>query len=245
MNHIPVIPDSAPFTLEQRAWLNGFLAGLFSQAPASQTPASLPTAAPAPQGPPLLVLFGSQSGSAEGLAKRTAKAAEQRGFSVRTMALNDCDPVTLAAGGRAVIISSTWGDGDPPDNAASFWTWLSGENAPRLEQLQFAVLGLGDKNYADFCGAAKKFDARLESLGAKRVLARGECDVDYELPAGQWLEEFWSKAAPPEGNGSVGLVAVNGARLGLERNGQSAARINGSHTPGVRLYDKSNPFPAR
>ena len=224
MNSVPFIPESAPFTVEQRAWLNGFLAGLHSSAPA---------AAPAPptNSEPLLILFGSQTGTAEGLAKKMAKESQQRGFAPKVLALNDYESANLAAAGKTVIISSTWGDGEPPDNAANFWNWLNADSAPRLEDLQFAVLGLGDKNYSDFCGASKKFDARLEALGAKRLVPRGECDADYETTAKNWIDGLWGKL----GGTAVGsVVAANG----------SAA--NGHVTPPKPAgHEKANPFPAR
>jgi len=131
MMQIPYIPESAPFSAEQRAWLNGFLAGLYSQVPGG-APAQL-SAPPAAAGEPLLVLYGSQTGSAEGLAKKVAKESEARGFQPKLAALNDFESAGLSTAGKAVIISSTWGDGDPPDNAVNFWNWFSAESAPRLE----------------------------------------------------------------------------------------------------------------
>ena len=237
MTQIPYIPESAPFNTEQRAWLNGFLAGLLANQNTGQ-PAPQTSGAPAANAEPLLVLFGSQTGSAEGLAKKLAKESQTRGFAPRILALNDFEQANLAVGGKAVIISSTWGDGEPPDNAVNFWNWLNAESTTRLENLQFAVLGLGDKNYSDFCGASKKFDERLAALGAKRLAPRGECDVDYEMAAASWIGELWTKL------GNVGQAS----RLpSPSANGSS----NGSHTPTgagetpALLYGKANPFPAR
>jgi sulfite reductase (NADPH) flavoprotein alpha-component len=226
MNPIPFIPESAPFSTEQRAWLNGFLAGLFSAGANNASPA----AAPANAGP-LLILYGSQTGTAENLAKKMAKESQARGFAPKILPLNDYEQADLAAAGKAVIISSTWGDGDPPDNAAKFWNWLKADSAPRLENLNFAVLGLGDKNYSDFCGASKKFDVRLTMLGAKRLAPRGECDTDYESAAKKWIDGLWGKlgGATP---GSV--VVVNGAAS----NGHAAPEK-------AAVFDKNNPFPAR
>jgi len=230
MAPVTFIPETAPFTAEQRAWLNGFLAGIFSQASLDHLFASQLPGAPAANAEPLLVLFGSQTGSAEALARRIAKEAQQHGFLPKVAPLNDYEQVNLKAGGKGIIISSTWGDGDPPENAANFWSWLNSESAPRLENLHFAVLGLGDKNYSDFCGASKKFDARLEALGARRLIERGECDLDYEPTAKNWMETLCGKLggepAPPSSNG-----APNGA---VHTNGAPAS-----------AFGKSNPFPAR
>ena len=234
---VPYLPNTAPFTPEQRAWLNGYLAGLFGDANVVGAPSASAPAAPAPPLEPLLVMFGSQTGSAEGLAKRVGKEAGKHGFAPRVLALNDFAKAELPAAAKLVIISSTWGDGDPPDNAVNFWSWLSAETAPRLENLRFAVLGLGDKNYAEFCGASQKFDARLEALGAKRLLARGECDVDYEATAKAWLETLWPAlrgAAPADG------VAVS-----------PSPAVNGNHAPDASgapvtpTYTRAHPFPAR
>src|SRR5205823_3841487 len=149
----------------------------------------------------LLVLFGSQTGSAEGLAKRFSKKADAKGYKPRVLPLNDFANSDFARESHCVIITSTWGEGDPPDNAAHAWAWLNSDAAPRLENLHFAVLGLGDNNYSDFCGAAKKFDARLEALGATRLLPRGECDVDYEAAANAWFSALWEPLSGLKQNG--------------------------------------------
>jgi len=231
-SQIPFIPETAPFTPEQRAWLNGFLAGLFSQMPPGQPIPQL-NGVPQKEGEPLLILFGSQTGTAEGLAKKVAKESWKRGFAPKILPLNDHEQAALTRGGKAIIISSTWGDGEPPDNAVNFWSWINAETAPRLENLHFAVLGLGDKNYSDFCGASKKFDARLEALGAKRLAPRGECDVDYETAATGWIDGLWEKLNAAGTNG----VAKNGHH--------SPAEVVGDESKTAPGFGKTNPFPAR
>jgi sulfite reductase (NADPH) flavoprotein alpha-component len=188
MNPIPFIPENAPFTAEQRHWLNGYLAGFFSHAGgASAVFASAPDAAMEPA-KPLLLLYGSQTGTAEGIAKKTAKAAESRGFAPKLLCMEKFEGTDLANQERVLVITSTYGDGDPPDNAQAFWSWLASDTAPRFEQTAFSVLALGDTNYPMFCEFGKKCDTRLEELGAKRVTARVDCDVDYEEAAKGWTE---------------------------------------------------------
>jgi sulfite reductase (NADPH) flavoprotein alpha-component len=249
MPEVPVIPETAPFNPEQRLWLNGFLAGYFARM-LYTSGAPIP-AVPAKPAVPLLMMFGSQTGTAEGIAKRAAKEAEKRGFAPRVLPLNDFEQAALDQAERLIIISSTWGDGDPPDNATNFWSWVNSDKAPRLEQLQFAVLGLGDKNYSDFCGASKKFDARLEALGASRLIPRGECDVDYEAEAKSWLESLWQKLdeAMPQaketasnGGATTAPPATNG-HAQIATNGHAGP--NGHAVPLKAGFGKSNPFPAR
>ncbi len=237
MNLVPCLPENAPFTPEQRAWMNGFLAGLFSNANAVLAPGPGPAGA-GPTATPLLIAFGSQTGSAQGLAKRLAKEAGSRGFAPVMKELNAVAPAELATLARCVVITSTWGDGDPPDNAAGFWSQLDAATTPRLENLSFAVLGLGDKNYADFCGAAKKFDDRLSALGATRLVPRGECDVDYEAGAKMWLEALWPALA---GAGPAAAESAPGEP-------SAAATMTSVPEPPASppvAYSRSNPFPAR
>ena len=231
MTQVPFIPENAPFTTEQRLWLNGYLAGLFSNAGgdlASRAVAGL-SAAPSALKEPLLVLYGSQTGTAEGLAKKTAKAAEARGFAPRVVCLEKFDSVDLPKEERVLVITSTYGDGEPPDNAQGFWNWLNSDAAPRLDGTKFSVLALGDTNYPAFCEFGKKCDERLESLGAKRVHARTDCDVDYEPGANAWTEGVFSALA----NGSNGAIAAGTATVCAS----SPAIIQG--------YSRKNPFPAR
>jgi sulfite reductase (NADPH) flavoprotein alpha-component len=183
---VPFVPDNAPFSVDQRAWLNGFLAGMFSSSTAGfgATAAASP---PAKKLLPLLIVYGSQTGTAEGLAKRLSTKSKEKGFEPRTVEANSVTLDELKKTERLLLVTSTWGEGDPPDNATALWAALKDEAAPRLEGLSFSTLALGDKNYSEFCGAGKKFDERLAALGAKRVLPRVDCDTDYEAMATEWM----------------------------------------------------------
>lgn len=220
---VPCLPGNAPFNPEQRAWINGFLAGLFSNVTTS--PAAPAASPPGPAKRPLLVAYGSQTGAAHGVAKRLAKEAGARGFATEVQELNALSPAQLSTGTPCVIVTSTWGDGDPPDNAAAFWSRLADASAPRLDRVAYAVLGLGDRNYADFCGAARKFDDRLAELGARRLVPRGECDVEYEAAVAAWTGALWPliegvetgptpPASPVPPSGVLSDSASKGAALG-------------------------------
>ncbi len=128
---IPYIPETAPFSEEQRQWLNGFFAGLFTGAPTAG--ATGPVSA-AVEKKPVLILFGSQTGNAEGLAKKLKTEAEKRGtFAPKLSDLAQFDAVALPKESHLLLVTSTWGEGDPPDNAAGFWDKISAArfSAPR------------------------------------------------------------------------------------------------------------------
>lgn len=217
--HLPFVPENAPFTREQRAWLNGFLAGLF----ASSSPDGLDqTGADGKPKTSLAILYGSQTGTAEQLARRVADEAARHEFDPRVLDMNAHASIDLKSEQRLLIVTSTWGDGDPPDNATGFWNYLNSDQAPRLDHLAFSVLALGDRNYADFCGAGRKFDSRLEQLGAKRIHPRVDCDTDYEAPARAWMAAIWSS---------------------LEKEPRAPALAKAEAGPVA--YSKTNPFPAR
>jgi sulfite reductase (NADPH) flavoprotein alpha-component len=187
---VPALPPNAPFSPAQRAWLNGFLAGVFYDR-LSTNPASGVAAAPVADRRRLLIGFGSQTGGAQRLAKRIAREAGQKNFQATVQELNQITPEALRQESLFLVVTSTWGDGDPPDNATQFWSALNQPGLPPLENLRFGVLGLGDRNYSDFCGAGKKFDERLVALGAQRLVARAECDVDFEAESQRWLQQLW------------------------------------------------------
>ncbi len=177
----PYIPEDAPFSDDQRFWVAGFVSGLRARATL--------VAVPAEPGPVtvLNVLFGTQTGNAESVAEEAAKSARAMGFDARVRALDDVEMETLAAMSSVLIVCSTYGEGEMPDNAQLFWEALSSTTAPRLEQTRFAVLALGDSGYDGFCQAGKLIDLRLEQLGASRLAPRLDCDVDYEEPATDFI----------------------------------------------------------
>ena len=231
---VPFVPATAPFSAQQRSWLNGYFAGLTSFAePATESTEALATTAPKKS---LLVLFGSQSGTAEGLAKKFGKEAAQKGFDAKAIEANACTVEMLEKAERLALITSTWGEGDPPDNAAQLWAAINSPDAPKLASLSFSVLALGDRNYSDFCGAGKKFDARLEQLGAVRIHPRVDCDLDYETPAKGWAEAVLAKLL----EASRELVNSTQAQSTTAPTESPAAAL-----PITRPYSRNNPFPAR
>lgn len=160
----------------------------------------MPTAAADPTCGPLLFLWGSQTGGAESLAKKFTRDAVARGFQSKAASLGDFSPADLPGAKRACIITSTYGDGEMPDNAQAFWETICNGSAPRLDGLEFSVLALGDRNYVQFCEAGALFDRRLEELGARRIHPRRDCDVDYEVSASEWISGVF-QAIAPEGAG--------------------------------------------
>jgi sulfite reductase (NADPH) flavoprotein alpha-component len=183
-----------PASPVQRAWLAGFLAGLEQTAGASGLTAQTQTAEP------LTIVFASESGNCEKLAGDIAKEARKFGFKPRVLDMADLRLADLAAAKRLVVIAATWGEGEPPVRAARAYGELMGEGAPRLDGVEYGVLALGDTAYAEFCAIGRKIDERLEALGAKRAVARVDCDLDFAEPAAEWIADALKTLAPPEAN---------------------------------------------
>jgi len=184
--NIPHIPDNAPFTPEQRAWLNGLMAGIFSSAPSlvqAETKASLRIA----------VLYASQSGTAEGLARKLAKELKAQGHVPAVSTLVGYAPAALAEEKYAVFLASTYGEGEAPDGVQPFYEHLCLERFPRYENLSYAVFALGDRHYENYCKFGKDIDAKLASLGANWICNRVDSDVDVDAPFEQWKAELLSR----------------------------------------------------
>lgn len=172
-------------------WASGYLAGLArSHAPASTAAPLTPVATQTPA----TVLYGSQTGNAKRAAEALHAQLQAAGLPARLLRTDAYATRELANEKLLYLVISTQGEGEPPDDAIGFSEFLLGKRAPKLPQLKFSVLGLGDSSYADFCGIARKLDARLAELGGSRVHALGEADLDIESIAAPWREQALTHA---------------------------------------------------
>ena len=206
--NVPFIPENAPFTPEQRAWLNGLLAGIFSSAPA-------PATAPASAVKRIAVLYASQSGTAESLARKLARELKALGHTAAVSTLVGYTPSALAAERYALILASTYGDGDAPDGVAPFYEQLCLEHFPRMDKLHYAVFALGDRHYEHFCKFGADLDTRLTSLGANPICNRVDSDVDVDEPFATWKKAVIAQLNREDGAGqnsvSAGEIRVQDA----------------------------------
>ncbi len=211
-------------------WASGFLFGLAqSTGGAVVTAGSAPAAAVAAQPTgSLTILVGSQTGNAKGVAESVKAQAEARGIPVSLVTMNDYKPKQLKKETHVLIVTSTYGEGEPPEAAADLHAQLKGGKIGKLFGLQFAVLGLGDSSYEFFCQTAKDFDAFFEKAEATRLQDAAILDVDYRAAADVWAASFLDKLAAT-------LTAA-----------PAAAAVAGSAViaAGHSAYDKFNPFAA-
>jgi sulfite reductase (NADPH) flavoprotein alpha-component len=233
--------DNAPLTDEQLAqlnnllagmeswqveWLSGYLSGFRAAQDAMQTSAvSIPDASEQ-SAVKLTILYGSQTGNTEDVAKLLAEKAQTNGIEANVVDMADYKPKQLKNETYLAVLSSTHGEGDPPDNALDLYEFLHGRKAPELKQLQYSVLALGDSSYEYYCQTGKDFDARLAALGGSAIVPRVDCDVDYDDAAERWINdliEALSATAAISTTPTVNLAA------------QSAEKT---------VYDRKHPFPA-
>jgi len=207
---------------QQAAWLSGYLAGITQTQIGTAPPAVAPGASE-----PLTILYGSQTGNAEKLAKKARERAEARGISAKIMSMADCKAAALKKVKQLMVVVSTHGEGDPPDTAVEFYEFILGKRAPKLEGVKFTVLGLGDSSYEHFCKMGVVFDARLAELGGERVGKRVDCDVDYEDAADEWI---------------ACSLDVFASMAGTNGTGHSVVTLSAPAAPSA--YSKKHPFPA-
>lgn len=215
----------AGFSAHELIWASGYLFGLAQAggAVAASGDAGVTTTASVPAGT-LTILYGSQTGNAKGVAESIKSQALGKGLQVQLLSMSDFKPKQLKKETHLIVVTSTLGEGEPPENAVDLLGQLKAGKLGKLDGLKFAVLGLGDSSYEFFCQAGKDFDAHLEKAGAERVLARGDLDVDYRAAAAEWAEQAVSALAATLGGSASAAPAVAGVAT--------------AHSQ----YDKFNPY---
>jgi len=209
----------------QQAWVSGYLA---ANANTAVLGAVAPTAQ-AGEAASLTILYGSQTGNAKGVASQLKAQAESRGLTVKLVNMADYKPNNLKKEKFISVVVSTYGEGEPPEDAENLHEFLYSKKAPKLEGVKVAVLGLGDSSYEFFCKTAQDFDQRFTELGAETVFARADLDVDYEDEANTWLTGALDAFEPDlkaQSAGSAQVIPMPGAAALTSQ------------------YNKQNPFAA-
>lgn len=219
----------AGFSAHELIWASGYLFGLAQAggAVAAGGDAGVATTASVPAGT-LTILYGSQTGNAKGVAESIKSLALGKGLQVQLASMSDFKPKQLKKETHLIVVTSTLGEGEPPENAVDLLGQLKAGKLGKLDGLKFAVLGLGDSSYEFFCQAGKDFDAHLEKAGAERVLARADLDVDYRAAAAEWAEQAVSALAATLGGVGGGSASAAPAVAGVAT----------AHSQ----YDKFNPY---
>ncbi|MDO4905986.1 MAG: assimilatory sulfite reductase (NADPH) flavoprotein subunit [Lautropia sp.] len=242
-------------TAMQLAWLSGYCWSRCQQGGAAGTLTSadptttaLPAAAqPVQPARSVTVISASQTGNARRVAEQLLIALEKAHVNVRLVAAADFKTKALVNEDIVLLVTSTQGDGEPPEEAVPLYKFVFGKKAPKLNGLDFAVLALGDSSYPDFCQAGKDFDAQFEKLGAHRLVDRVDCDLDFQASATAWIESTVPRvvalAAPTTGTAIMpGTVAGAGTAAGADAGtGTGAASQAVEH---AQRYTREQPFTA-
>lgn len=171
------------------------------------------------------ILYGSQTGNAQGVAEKLKAELDAQGVETTVLAMSAFKPNNLKKLKNLFVVTSTHGEGEPPDNAISLHSFLYSKRAPKLPDVSFSVLALGDSSYEFFCKTGIDFDEQLENLGANRIVPRVDCDLDYDDQVAEWIAQVVAALAvvTPSEQASPQYEAV-------------AATTNTS------TYNKNNPF---
>ncbi|MGR5149837.1 assimilatory sulfite reductase (NADPH) flavoprotein subunit [Photobacterium alginatilyticum] len=221
---------AAELSPQQMAWISGYFWGLSQTQSADQPqPAQqLSAAAVAQPAGKLTIIHASQTGNAKGVAEALKEEASAAGIAVELFAAGDYKGKNLAKETHVIIVASTHGEGEAPDDAIELHEFLQSKKAPKLPNLKYAVIGLGDSSYEFFCQTAKDFDSYLSRLGGESILERLDCDVDYDVPAAEWRVKALEKVKETLSTGEAEVVQLPVA------NSQQA----------VSQYSKQNPYEA-
>lgn len=224
---------SAKLSPGQALWVSGYFAGLDAgllRAGGGEPaiPGLQPAAAPGTR--TITILYGTETGNARELANSLGGALKAQGIASDVVDMGNYKERRLKDEQDVLIIASTYGEGDPPQPAVGFFEFVEGRKAPKLDDVRFAVLSLGDSTYEFYCEAGKRLDRRFEELGATRLFDRVDCDIDYDEPAAKWSEQL------------VARLAADAAEAGAAR--PPAAAAPAAAAPGGVKYDKRNPFTA-
>ncbi|WP_324671389.1 assimilatory sulfite reductase (NADPH) flavoprotein subunit [Hymenobacter sp. GOD-10R] len=232
---------SGNLTEQQLLWLSGYFYGRYSAttgaAPQLTAAPAAAAVAPAPAPvPTITVLFGSQTGNSKKVAKQLADAATGKGLKVEVKDMNDYATRNLAQEKLMLVVVSTQGEGDPPVSAEELHQFLFSKRAPKLPELRYSVLALGDKSYVEFCKTGRDFDERFAELGAQRILDRVDCDVDYETAAEEWiaavLDKITSEFAPASAPAAAAAPTAS-----------ASAAVKAE--PAATVYSRKHPWEAR
>jgi sulfite reductase (NADPH) flavoprotein alpha-component len=216
---------SGSVTAEQARWISGYFAGLEAGI-GRLADGALPAGA-ASATRTLTVLHGGETGNCAGLARSFAAAALAQGLTAEVVEMALYKPRRLKEEQDLLVIVSTHGEGDPPQPALDFFEYVEGPKAPKLPELRYSILALGDSSYEHYCEAGKRLDRRFEILGASRLAPRVDCDVDYDETAAQWSAEALALLATQAGAGCEVPAPADPA------------------FPAATAHDKRNPFTAR
>ena len=208
---------AATLTPAQALWVSGYTAAL------GRTATS--TAASAPAAKNITVLYGTESGNCEMLAEKVSKAAKKKGHKAKLTNMSEISAKDLAGIDTLFVIISTWGDGEPPETADTFYNELM-KGGIDLKGVDFSVCALGDTSYDKYCQTGIDIDNQLEKLGGNRIADRVDCDVDFDDAFASWEANIWEKLGA---SSATALATAEPAPVSAE--------------PAV-IFDKKNPFPA-
>ncbi len=182
--------------VSELAWLSGFAAGLASASVTAPSPSTSSPAPSASSAKPVTILYGTQTGNSRALAEKLKSQLEGTGVAARAVRASAYATRELKDESVVVVVVSTQGDGDPPEDSRGFWDFVLSKKAPSLANARFAVLGLGDTSYPKFCHVGRVLDERFAALGAARITERADCDLDFEAVANGFLARVVEQLSP-------------------------------------------------